>query len=257
MGMIECFSFGTDTRHTDEHYFVRRGLQDTYLIMFFKTPFLYKKDGEVHEGEEMHYLINPPYSVTEHGSHNVGFVNDWIFVRGEMAEKIISKFKLPLSTPFKIGEHSILYPYIKKIAGETVLKHTGYEYRLSALVTDMLVTLGRQYEISQKKEHPAYSDVFKARAYMLNNIEKRITLEELAEFSHYSKSHFCALYNEFFGSSPIEDLLGARIEKAAALLEYGEISVNEAAKLCGFSTINYFSRKFKEKMGCSPSKYMK
>jgi AraC-like DNA-binding protein len=79
----------------------------------------------------------------------------------------------------------------------------------------------------------------------------------LASRAKYSLSRFCVLYKQFFSVTPIEELLDARIEKARALLEYGHKSVTEVAELCGFSSIHYFSRKFKKKTGVSPSEYNK
>ena len=52
-------------------------------------------------------------------------------------------------------------------------------------------------------------------------------------------------------------LLNARIEKAICLLKYNQTSITETAALCGFTSLHYFSRKFKEKTGAPPSAYLK
>lgn len=257
MSIIRCTYCDTDTAHPENYYFIRKNYEDNFLLMFFKTPFIYKKNGKTFVGEKSHYLINPPHSQAEHGSYKEGFVNDWIFFKGDLAKKIISRFNLPFNTPFYINEYSIIYPYIKKISTERLLKHTCYEDKISMLVTDMLINLGRQYELSQMNTHPAFLAINNARNFMLDNIEKKITLKDLSKLSNYSESRFCILYNMFYKSSPIEDLLLARIEKAISLLEYSSTSVTETAKLCGFSSVHYFSRKFKEKTGVSPSFYAK
>lgn len=257
MSIIRCTLCGTETSHSKSHYFIRKQHADSFLLMFFKTPFLYKKDGELLVGKKLHYLINPPYAPSEHGSFNEGFVNDWIFFKGGNSDEIISEFNLPLNTPFHIDDYSIIYPFINKISGELILKHTSYENKISSIASDMLITLGRQYELSKKNNHPAFEAINNARTFMLNNIENKITIKDLAQMSNYSESRFCILYNMFYQSSPIDDLLNARIEKAVSLLEYSHTSVTETAKLCGFSSIHYFSRKFKEKTGVSPAYYLK
>lgn len=257
MSVTEAILCDTNTRHSPEHYFVRNDLEDCFLLMFFKTPYVYKKNGKILTGEKYSYLINPPFSVAEHGSLNEGFINDWIFLRGSTAEKIIKEFNLPLNEPFHIDNFSIIYSYISKISTELILKHTSYLNKVSCLICDMLISLGRQYEFINQSTHPAFCDINNARNFMLNNIEKKITIKSLAELSNYSESRFCILYNRFFGSSPIEDLLNARIEKAVSLLGYSKISVTETAKLCGFSSVHYFSRKFKERTGVTPTHYLK
>lgn len=257
MDRNEAVLCDTNTQHSPFHYFVRNELEDCFLLMFFKTPYVYKKDGKILTGEKYSYLINTPFSVAEHGSLNEGFINDWIFFRGDEAEKIISEFELPLNEAFYIDDFSIIYPYISKISAELILKHTAYLNKISSLVCDMLVNLGRQYEFVKQNTHPAFYAINNARNFMLNNLEKKITIKGLAELSNYSESRFCILYNRFFGSSPIEDLLNARIEKAVPLLGYSKLSVTETAKLCGFSSVHYFSRKFKERTGVSPTYYLK
>lgn len=136
------------------------------------------------------------------------------------------------------------------------MKHTCYQNKISALVSDMLVNLGRQYEFSHLDVHPAFSAINKTRSYMLENVDKKLTLKELSKHALYSESRFSILYNRFFKSSPIEDLLTARIEKAESLLEYSSYSITQIAELCGFSSIHHFSKTFKERTGISPSEYL-
>ena len=140
---------------------------------------------------------------------------------------------------------------------ELKFKNNCYEIRISALITEMLIKLGRKYEFNNKNSHPAFSVIDSTRNFMLENIERKFSLKELADYSNYSVSQFCALYNNFFGSSPMDDLLSARIEKALSLLKYNNTSIAETASLCGFSSIHYFSRKFKERTGIAPSYYLK
>lgn len=259
MSLIHCHICGTNSTHSEKYRFIRSEGDnwDYYLIMYFKTPF-WCSDGKIgrdYDGNT--YVIYPPKTAAEHASFGVGFVNDWIFLRGADAEKIISEFKFPLSTPFSIGDSGILERYIEKIAEEARLRGTCFEECISALAAEMLIKLGRRYEERGRELHPAYKAIYDARAYMLANAHSKISVAALAKRAKYSVSRFCVLYKEFFSETPIEELLNARIENARALLEYSHKSVTEVADLCGFASIHYFSRKFKEKTGLSPSEYSK
>ena len=262
MSLISCKFCGVNTPHTTKFHFKRSSSSDEYsikdyLLMYFKTPFSYS-DGEISRSAEAYqYILFPPDSKAEHASLDVGFVNDWIFFSGKDAKKIIEDFKLPISTPFKIDEDSIIEPFIKRIEAELKFKYSSYESKVSALVTEMLVELGRRYEYSSKKTHTAYEAVNNARNYMLSHVSDKISTQDLAKYSNYSISRFCYLYNFFFGSAPMDDLINARIERAITLLKYQNATITETAELCGFSSIHYFSRKFKEKTGVSPSYYLK
>ena len=257
MDIIQCWHCDTDTRHSKEEFYIRSDHSADYLLMFFKTPFVYKKDGRIQYSEKFHYLIHTPYAPAEHGSWQEGFVNDWIFFQGGSAKEIIDTFQLPLNTAFSIGNHSLIAPYIKEITTERKLKRHHYEVRISAIITDMLIALGRQYEHQTQISHPAFSAVCDTREYILNHVDEKITLQALAKQAQYSESRFCFLYRKFFASSPIDDLLNARIEKASSLLKYSPLSITEIATKCGFSSVHYFSKKFREKTGVSPSEYMR
>ena len=78
----------------------------------------------------------------------------------------------------------------------------------------------------------------------------------MARLSGYSNSRFSALYRERYGISPTADLISFRIEEAKLLLLYGTHSVSEVAEAVGFSSLYYFSRYFKEKVGMSPTEYL-
>ena len=89
------------------------------------------------------------------------------------------------------------------------------------------------------------------------NLSKDWTLQEMAELSGYSVSHFSSLYVQRFGLSPKADLIQSRIQLARQLLYYSGLSITEISKQCGFQSIYYFSKYFKETVGMSPSEYMK
>lgn len=255
MHSIELIYCGVDTAHTKDQYYIRGKNRDTYLLSFFKTPFVYKADGKILAEEACRYLLNPPFAPAEHGSYREGFVNDWIFFKGEGAQTLIEAFDLPLGTPFYMGNSSVIAPFLQKILQEQSAKQPMYEEKIACILTDMLITLGRHYALSKKEIHPAFSVINEARDYMLSHYHEKLSVRELAERANYSESRFSTLYSRFFGNSPIEDLLTLRMERAISLLSYEQVSVTEAAKLCGFSSVHYFSRKFKERTGVLPSSF--
>lgn len=252
---IQVTLCGADTTHTADHYYSRGDGDERFLLMFFKTAFLYKSDGEVRVGKKHAYLICPPYSTAEHGSYKEGFVNDWAFLSGEDVGRMIGELSLPVGEPFYIDDQSAIAPYIRMISEEVRLKPLCWEYKASSLAAEMLIELGRRYRSTEEKHSSAFTAINGVREYMLGNIEKKLDIGMLSKMSGYSESRFCILYKRFFGVSPIDELIGARFERAISLLSYSQVSVTQAAAKCGFSSVHYFSRKFKERMGVSPSEY--
>ncbi len=104
---------------------------------------------------------------------------------------------------------------------------------------------------------PDKSYAERAADYMKAYYDANITLEDICAEIHVSKYHFIRLFKENTGRTPHEYLLGIRLSKARQLLETGECSIAEAAKLCGFVNAGHFSAAFKRFVGMPPSVYRK
>ena len=81
-------------------------------------------------------------------------------------------------------------------------------------------------------------------------------VEELAELSHMSSSHFYSVFKDTVGVAPIEYKLKLLIAEAERLLirETG-MSVGQIADYLGFGSDTYFRRLFRRITGMSPSEY--
>ena len=80
---------------------------------------------------------------------------------------------------------------------------------------------------------------------------------EIAEKMNLSISYFQHLYKDFFGNSIHKDIIHARIEQAAHLLEHTDHSISEISRLCGYDNTEHFSRSFKKYKKMSPRNYRK
>ena len=247
---------GTDTAHSVGHCFHRAegdAVNRYYLLMYFKTPFLYGSEECPRRGEGGQYLLYPPHTPAYHASAEVGFINDWLFFDG--GEDLIPSLGLPFGVPFSAGE-GLLTPYLARIEEERRGDLLNAEM-ISAYMTELLITLARRAHRRKSSPHPAYAAVAEARSRLLSHLDVQIPLSRLAAEAGYSVSRFCVLYRTFFGTTPALEVLHARLDRAASLIGYGGISVGEVAERCGFSSLHYFSRRFKEKYGVPPSRYLK
>lgn len=93
--------------------------------------------------------------------------------------------------------------------------------------------------------------------YLQNHYTQKITLEQLAAIAHLHPNYICKLFREYTGQTVFQHLLQLRIDNAAHLLLNEGYTVAQAAEACGFESLSFFSRKFKELMGISPQGYKK
>jgi AraC-like DNA-binding protein len=121
--------------------------------------------------------------------------------------------------------------------------------------------LGRAWE-SQFKESKFYFNekrnmLVEALSYIEKNFGDELKVKQLASKVYMSPDYFRKVFKETTGLSPIDYINKVRISKSAKLLEDGGLSIARVAEMVGICDVNYFSRLFRSKLGCTPSEYRK
>lgn len=252
MNVLCC---GTDFPHNAGE-FCERAVKDSYFISRFSTPFVYESDGKLLTGNPGDILLMPAGTIIYHGPQTSDevFINDWIYVSDEDFRQLLDSCPLPEKTAFSIGDSSILKNCIARIHEELLLKQAGYEEMISAVLTRTIISIYRLYQKCQNTDSSTLR-IESVREAFLRHPEKEWTLQDMADMAKYSVSRFCSLYYQKYGSSPKADLLIHRMNLAKQLLLYSDCTITEISNYCGFQSIYYFSKYFKEREGCSPSEY--
>ena len=94
------------------------------------------------------------------------------------------------------------------------------------------------------------------KAYVEKHLGERITLAKISEHVHYSRSYITEQFQKSVGMSVAAYIADRRIEKAKEYLVEGRMSISQISEVLGFSSVQYFSKCFKDAVGCSPSNYL-
>ena len=94
-----------------------------------------------------------------------------------------------------------------------------------------------------------------ACAYIQNNYANPITVEDIAGHVGVCRSRLYRAFQAHLRVSPLQYLTRLRMRHACALLDKKGLSVKEIASSVGFSDPLYFSRRFRETVGCAPTEY--
>ncbi len=96
-------------------------------------------------------------------------------------------------------------------------------------------------------------------AELLDELRRRIdrvtTLADLARWSGFTPQHLNRTFRRVFGVTPLQQLNRLRMDRAAALLKEGVLTVKAVAAAVGIDDPYYFSRVFSEFFGVSPTQY--
>jgi AraC family L-rhamnose operon regulatory protein RhaS len=157
------------------------------------------------------------------------------------------------------AETAYLKSLLKKMLKEQDNKYAGFELMRKSYLSNLLCTLGRAWEkqLSESKipNNSKRDMLAEALHFIESNMLSELKVEDIAERVYLSPSYFRKVFKEVTGMNPIEYINKIRISKACMLLADRDMTVSQVAETVGIFDSNYFSRLFKNIVGCSPSKF--
>lgn len=91
--------------------------------------------------------------------------------------------------------------------------------------------------------------------FMEHHYMNSLSLGQLAEEAGISRFHFVRLFKKNCGVTPHQHLLRLRMEAAAAMLGSTDLSVQEVASKCGYTSATHFSAAFQKQFSRTPSEF--
>ena len=95
----------------------------------------------------------------------------------------------------------------------------------------------------------------RVREYVMAHLAENISVEALAAIVGLSRFHFARAFKQSEGVTPHRFLLQCRVRRAQELLAGTGLPLAQIALAAGFSDQSHCSRRFRELVGLTPSKY--
>lgn len=130
--------------------------------------------------------------------------------------------------------------------------------------SERLQRIGKLYEILSLLAENAPSAHFRtsgrvyteeAAMYIHANLDRRITVSELAKQISIDRSYLCALFKKYLDKSPQQYIIDVKMKSAATMLEKTDKPISHIAGAVGYDDALLFSRMFRARYGMSPRKY--
>ena len=91
--------------------------------------------------------------------------------------------------------------------------------------------------------------------FIQEHFQEKLTLDDIAAQANISRNSCLSCFKRVLGMSPMEYVIGQRLERALHLLDSAELSVAEISDFCGFGDPSYFGKAFRKRTGLTPSQY--
>ena len=238
---------------------MKRSEHDDYILIFcadgkgslsLKNTNHYVKAGEL--------FILPPNTIhTYQADDDQPWTVYWCHFQGEQAKDFFDYIYLNQSSPVIRNMTDIDFMQLFRQLVETVRdsKDITCFIHASNLFRHILTKIERQIKQGDKYENGI--SISKIQQFMRVNINKQVSLDELASLSHCSKYHFARQYQLTTGLSPLKHFIELKMEHACFLLEQTSLSMSEIAFQLGYDDALYFSRVFRKTFGLAPSVFRK
>lgn len=201
--------------------------------------------------------------------------NEFILIRPNVTHKIIESSKytqkyaltfykeIEMSENFFVGKVGYrIADNIEYLLSDATLKKEHSALLIENNVFEIIVRLLRIAGIKEKNITNGLDNnenlvLSLAKQYISDNIERAITLPEVASYCHLSTKQLTRIFNEYEGTPPGEYINKKRIEIAQRYLNNDSYSLKQISELLNFTNEYYFNSFFKKHTGLPPGKYRK
>lgn len=235
------------------------GVREVYVIHYVKkgAGFLEVKGKTFRITAGQSFIIYPDTDVKYYPDEEDPWEYCWIDFVGITIKDILSHIDVSGTNPvFPAIDNSPEEIFIK--LNQTLYDNKfNYQYRTLERLSCLYAILSYYSEHYSKRLSLQGDDFFDSVLNYINNnyISPEFSISSISAALHIDRSTLFRLFRKKLDKSPIEYINELRIRTATTLLTTTEQSVRSIALEAGFNDPLYFSRFFKQRLGCSPSDF--
>lgn len=133
----------------------------------------------------------------------------------------------------------------------------GYlEQFLVELIRDSYCQDNKSSQRSIEKKNTNETFIDDILQFLEQNINTNITLTDICEHFHFSKSYICEIFKLHTDKSVIDYYIDLKIAAAKMMIREGGMNFTQIAETLGYTSVHSFSRTFKQREKISPREYV-
>ena len=268
-------------------------ISEIVTIHYFEFSKDYKFGGETHDFWELVYVDSGELTATTKKAeqhlkkgelifHSPG---EWHSLRADgikAASAIIVSFRCQSEAMKKTSERIFQLGSEERSLLSEIIKEAGnaFDSPLSDLVTPklhrkneqlfgaeqlikinlckMIITLLREdrHPLNTSAKRNLDEGLFgEITEFLANNIDKKLSLDDVAHYAKISKTSLKKLFFEKAGCGVCEYFIRLKIDKAKTYIRESNYNFTQIAEMLGYSNVHYFSAQFKIRVNMSPTEY--
>ncbi|MDR2277685.1 MAG: AraC family transcriptional regulator [Vagococcus sp.] len=125
---------------------------------------------------------------------------------------------------------------------------------INLIIEEIVVKFDQSNQFVQSEDNYLLNELL---AYIHQNYQQKIKVDDLAKEAHISKTLCNQLFIKYTKMSPIQYVTAYRLQIAQQLVITTEDSISDISEHCGFATTSYFVEQFRKQYKLSPLKFRK
>lgn len=174
-------------------------------------------------------------------------------VRGTAVSSMLNAFGLKNKIVFSGCEE--FYPVFERMFSKT--QQNIPEEQIMVECCELFVRLLFELYNKVKITVGTMEEAQKVKLFIENNIERELTMKEIADSIYRSRDYTNKLFKEHYDTTPYAYYLDLRMEKAKALLLHTTLSIRQISERLGYKNGKCFSKQFRYMTGMTASHYRK
>ncbi len=250
--MLEIIRIGENTVHDGNFRVDRPSGFPAYVLLMVKTTarFLVGDNWQnvfpdtavlFKPGQQHRYEADSPF-----------YIDSWMHFQ---ADQLPTGEIIPCGVPFALHNSTDYYLLFHILFSEFYGASPNRDSIINHISSALL------YKLAGETQNGEVSDLYFALAKIREDIfkypERKWAVPEIAEGMHISPGHFHTLYQKYFHTTCINDVINSRVQAACDLLMSTHYTIEQTAEHCGYSNTEHFIRQFKLVMGTTPGRYRK
>ncbi|MBR3864070.1 MAG: helix-turn-helix transcriptional regulator [Clostridia bacterium] len=228
-----------------------------YTFVHFITSVELRLNGKSVIAPEHSCIIYKP-STPQYFLCPKGMLHDWFHFNG-VSEQLFSDLDIPTDVLILPKQWSFITELVEEIETEFYGKRNYSEPLIDLKINELFIKIGRALkgEYSKITDKEITYALRQLRIEISQNLSQDWTVSKMARKLMLSQSRFAHIYQNFYGTTPIEDVIRMRILSAKNALEFTQSTICEISYSLGYRNTTHFCRQFRQFVGISPSQYRK
>ena len=230
-----------------------------YTFLHFSTAIHFRFGDETVEalpGACIFYAPDVPQFFQSSGDVIHNWMHGW-----NGLEPLLEQFEIPCNCLLYPANTAFISEIFRKIEVEHFSSGPHKEELIDGYIREFLIKLSRALQRGTPPTVVSRSTREKlreVRQQILSQPEKKWNVAQMASLAALSPSRFHAIYKSLFATSPMQDLIDARVSYGRSLLlSDEELTLQEVAEKLGYNDQYHFIRQFKAVTGLTPGTYRK